>query len=99
MACFIAEIVLTAVFLFVIFGATSKKAPEGFAGIAIGLTLTFIHIVGIPITGTSVNPARSFGPAVLVGGEAFSQLWLFWVAPLIGAIIAALIWRYAFDKE
>jgi aquaporin Z len=98
-ACLIAEIVLTAVFLFVIFGSTSKKAPEGFAGIAIGFSLVFIHLVGIPITGTSVNPARSLGPAVFVGGEALSQLWLFWVAPIIGGIIAALIWKYAFEKD
>jgi aquaporin Z len=99
LAALIAEIVLTALFLFVIFGSTSKKAPEGFAGVSIGLTLVFIHIVGIPITGTSVNPARSLGPAVLVGGAAFSQLWLFWVAPIIGGIIAAVIWKYAFDKD
>jgi aquaporin Z len=99
LACLVAEIVLTAVFLFVIFGSTSKKAPEGFAGISIGFSLTFIHLVGIPITGTSVNPARSLGPAVFVGGEALSQLWLFWVAPIVGGIIAALIWKYAFDKD
>ena len=98
-ACLVAEIVLTAVFLFVVFGSTSKKAPEGFAGIAIGFSLVFIHLVGIPITGTSVNPARSLGPAVFVGGEAISQLWLFWVAPIIGGIIAALIWKYAFEKD
>jgi aquaporin Z len=97
-ACFIAEIVLTAVFLIVIFGSTSKEAPKGFAGLSIGLALVFIHLVGIPITGTSVNPARSLGPAVFVGGAALSQLWLFWVAPLVGAIIAALIWKYAFEK-
>jgi aquaporin Z len=99
LACLIAEIVLTALFLFVIFGSTSKKAPEGFAGISIGMSLVFIHLVGIPITGTSVNPARSLGPTVFVGSEAISQLWLFWVAPIIGAIIAAVIWKYAFDKE
>ncbi len=98
-ACLVAEIVLTAVFLFVIFGSTSKKAPEGFSGIAIGFSLIFIHLVGIPITGTSVNPARSLGPAVFVGGESLSQLWLFWVAPIIGGIIAALIWKYAFEKD
>jgi len=98
-ACLIAEIVLTAIFLFVIFGSTSKDAPKGFAGLSIGLSLVFIHLVGIPITGTSVNPARSLGPAVFAGGEALSQLWLFWVAPLVGAIIAAVIWRYGFEKE
>ncbi|MBM3155027.1 MAG: aquaporin Z [Chloroflexi bacterium] len=98
-ACLIAEIVLTAIFLLVIFGSTSKDAPKGFAGLSIGLSLVFIHLVGIPITGTSVNPARSLGPAVFAGGEALSQLWLFWVAPLVGAIIAAVIWRYGFEKE
>jgi aquaporin Z len=98
-ACLVAEIVLTAVFIFSIFGATSKKAPVGFAGVSIGITLVFIHLVGIPITGTSVNPARSLGPAVLVGGAALSQLWLFIVAPIIGGIIAALIWRYAFKND
>lgn len=98
-ACLAAEVVLTAVFLFVIFGATHEKAPKGFAGVAIGLSLVLIHLVGIPITGTSVNPARSLGPAVFVGGDALSQLWMFIVAPIIGGIIAALVWRYTFDKQ
>jgi len=98
LACLVAEVVLTAVFLFVIFGATHQDAPKGFAGIAIGLTLMFIHLVGIPITGTSVNPARSLGPAVFVGGDALAQLWLFIVAPVVGGIIAALIWRFWFEK-
>jgi len=98
-AGFIAEVVLTAVFLFAIFGATHKDAPKGFAGIAIGFTLVLIHLVGIPITGTSVNPARSLGPAVFVGGDALAQLWLFIVAPIIGGIIAALIWKYVFEKS
>lgn len=98
-ACLVAEVVLTAIFLFVIFGSTSKRAPEGFAGVSIGISLVFIHLVGIPITGTSVNPARSLGPAVIAGGEALSQLWLFIVAPVIGGIIAALIWRYVFKNE
>jgi len=93
MACLIAEIVLTAIFLLVIFGSTHKNAPKGFAGIAIGLSLAIIHMVGIPITGTSVNPARSFGPAVLVGGEALGQLWLFLIAPVIGGLLAAFIWK------
>jgi aquaporin Z len=97
-ACLIAEIVLTAIFLFVIFGSTSEKAPKGFAGVAIGLALVLIHIFGIPVTGTSVNPARSLGPAVFVGGAALSQLWLFIVAPIVGGIIAALLWRYVFAK-
>lgn len=98
-ACFIAEVVLTALFLFVIFGSTHDKAPKGFAGISIGFTLVLIHLIGIPITGTSVNPARSLGPAVFVGGEALAQLWLFIVAPIIGGIISALIWKYIFDKQ
>ncbi len=98
-SCFIAEIILTAIFLFAIFGSTSKNAPPGFAGLAIGLTLVFIHLVGIPITGTSVNPARSLGPAVFAGSTALSQLWLFWVAPIIGAILAAVLWRYVFERK
>jgi aquaporin Z len=98
-ACFIAEVVLTAIFLFSIFGATHKDAPKGFAGVSIGFTLVLIHLVGIPITGTSVNPARSLGPAVFVGGDALAQLWLFIVAPIIGGIIAALIWKYTFEGK
>jgi len=90
---FIAEVILTFIFLLVIFGSTSEKAPKGFAGIAIGLSLVLIHLVGIPITGTSVNPARSLGPAVIVGGTTLSQLWLFWVAPIIGGLLAAVVWR------
>jgi len=99
LSCFVAEVVLTALFLFVIFGSISKNAPAGFAGVAIGFSLVLIHLVGIPITGTSVNPARSLGPAVFAGGAALSQLWLFWVAPILGAIIAALIWRYGFKNQ
>jgi aquaporin Z len=95
---FIAEVVLTFVFLIVIFGATSKAAPQGFAGIAIGLSLTMIHLVGIPITGTSVNPARSLGPAIVAGGTALAQLWVFLIAPVIGALIAAVVWEYVFEK-
>jgi aquaporin Z len=98
-ACLIAEVVLTAVFLLVVFGATHQNAPKGFAGLAIGLALTFIHLVGIPITGTSVNPARSLGPAVFVGGDALAQLWLFIVAPIFGGIIAALIWKYGLEER
>jgi aquaporin Z len=98
-SAFIAEVVLTALFLLVIFGATSNRAPAGFAGIAIGLSLVVIHLIGIPITGTSVNPARSFGPALLVGGQALSQLWLFLVAPTLGGIIAALLWRHVLSEE
>ena len=98
-ACLIAEIVLTAIFLLVVFGSTSERAPKGFAGVAIGFALAFIHLVGIPITGTSVNPARSLGPAVFAGGAALSQLWLFIAAPIIGALIAAIIWKYALSAD
>jgi aquaporin Z len=94
----IAEVILTFIFLMVIFGATSKAAPAGFAGIAIGLSLTTVHLVGIPITGTSVNPARSLGPALVVGGTALSQLWLFIIAPIIGAVLAAFVWKYLFEE-
>jgi aquaporin Z len=93
-AAFVAEFALTAVFLFVIFGATSKRAPAGFAPLAIGLALTLIHLVSIPVTNTSVNPARSTGPALFVGGWALSQLWLFWVAPIAGAICGGLLYRW-----
>ena len=88
LACLVIEIVLTAIFLYVILGATDARAPKGFAGIAIGLTLTLIHLVSIPVTNTSVNPARSLGVAWFAGGAALSQVWLFIVAPLIGAAIA-----------
>jgi aquaporin Z len=91
---FVAEVILTFIFLLVVHGSTSEKAPKGFAGIAIGLSLVLIHLVGIPITGTSVNPARSLGPAIIVGGTALSQLWLFWVAPIIGGLLAAVVWKY-----
>jgi aquaporin Z len=96
-SAFIAEVVMTFIFLMVIFGATSSNAPAGFAGIAIGLALAMIHMVCIPITGTSVNPARSIGPAVVAGGSALAQLWLFLVAPVIGAVIAAVVWKYLFE--
>ena len=92
-AAFIAEAVLTFLFLFVIFATTSKFGNSTMAGLAIGLTLVLIHLVAIPITGTSVNPARSFGPALFAGGAALSQLWLFIVAPLVGGIVAALFWK------
>ena len=94
MAAAIFEVVMTAIFVIVILGSTSSEAPAGFAGLAIGITLAVIHIVGIQVTGVSVNPARSFGPAVLVGGQALSQLWLFFVAPAIGAVIAGAIYRF-----
>ena len=90
---FIAEAVFTFIFLLVVFGSTSKGANNKFAGLAIGLALVLIHIVCIPITGTSVNPARSIGPAIFQGGEALSQLWVFIVAPFLGAIVAAVVWK------
>jgi aquaporin Z len=93
-ACFLSEAVLTMMFLFVIMGATHGKAPAGFAPIAIGLTLTLIHLISIPVTNTSVNPARSTGPALFVGGWALAQLWLFWVAPLIGGAAGGLLYRW-----
>ena len=93
-AGFVCEVVMTAIFLFVIMGATDKLAPTGFAPLAIGLTLTLIHLISIPVTNTSVNPARSTGPAVFVQGWALSQLWLFWVAPLLGGTIGALVYRF-----
>jgi aquaporin Z len=96
MACLVAEIVLTCFFLLVIMGATDKRAPSGFAGIAIGLALTLIHLIGIPVTNLSVNPARSTGPAVFVGGWATHQLWLFWLAPLIGGAIGGLLYNGLF---
>jgi aquaporin Z len=89
----IAEIVLTFIFVLVVHGSTSERAPKGFAGLSIGLTLVLIHLVAIPIDGTSVNPARSLGPAIFVGGTALSQLWLFIVAPVIGGILAAIVWK------
>lgn len=88
------EVVMTALFVIVILGSTSTAAPAGFAGLAIGITLAVIHIVGIQVTGVSVNPARSFGPAMLVGGQALAQLWLFFVAPVIGAIIGGVLYRF-----
>jgi aquaporin Z len=93
-SCFVAETVLTAMFLFVIMGATHGKAPAGFAPIAIGLALTLIHLISIPITNTSVNPARSTGPALFVGGWALAQLWLFWVAPIIGGAVGGFVYRW-----
>lgn len=98
LACFVAEVVLTLFFLFIIMGATDKRAPQGFAPIAIGLGLTLIHLIGIPVTNLSVNPARSTGPAVFVGGWALGQLWLFWLAPIGGGIIGGSIYRAAFAE-
>jgi aquaporin Z len=96
--CFIMEVVMTMMFLFIIMGATHGKAPAGFAPLAIGLALVMIHLVSIPVTNTSVNPARSTGPALFVGGWALSQLWLFWVAPLIGGALGGLIYRWLSDE-
>jgi len=98
LACFVAEVVLTMFFLFVIMGSTHGNAPKGFAPIAIGLCLTLIHLVGIPVTNTSVNPARSTGPALFVGGWALQQLWLFWVAPLIGGALGGWIYQALFSE-
>ena len=98
-SAFVAEAVFTGLFLFVILAVTSKYGNSTMAGLAIGVTLMLIHLVVIPVTGTSVNPARSFGPAVFAGGKALSQLWLFMVAPVVGAIIAALIWKNGFETE
>lgn len=95
----IAEIVLSFLFLFVIFATTSRLGNSNMAGLAIGITLVLIHLVAIPITGTSVNPARSFGPAMFAGGKALQQLWLFIVAPIIGGVCAALVWRGVFERK
>lgn len=97
LACAVSEIVMTFMFVIVILGATHKRAPVGFAGIAIGLTLTLIHLISIPVTNTSVNPARSTGPALFVGGWATAQLWFFWVFPLIGALGAGILYRLLFE--
>ena len=98
-AAVVAELVTTFFFLIVILGATNKRAPQALAGVAIGLALTLIHLVTIPITNTSVNPARSTGPAIFVGGWAVSQLWLFWLAPIIGAALAGLAYRFLAEER
>jgi len=95
----VAEILLTFFFLMVIMGATSKKAPAGFAPLAIGLGLALIHLISIPITNTSVNPARSTGPALIVGGLALQQLWLFWVAPIVGGVLGGIVYRWMNSDE
>lgn len=97
-ACLVAEVVLTFFFLMVILGSTDKRAPHGFAPIAIGLSLTLIHLIGIPVTNLSVNPARSTGPAIFVGGWALEQLWMFWVAPIVGAVIAGVAYPAIFSE-
>jgi aquaporin Z len=99
LAALICEVVMTMMFLIVILGATDKRAPAGLAPIAIGFCLTLIHLISIPVTNTSVNPARSTGVAVYVGGWAISQLWLFWVAPIVGAILGAIVYRVIGESE
>ena len=98
-AGFVCEVVMTFMFLLIILGATDERAPKGFAPIAIGLGLTLIHLISIPVTNTSVNPARSTGPALLVGGWALAQLWLFWIAPLLGAVLAGFAYRWLGTKQ
>jgi aquaporin Z len=99
LSAFVIEAVMTFLFLFVILATTSKFGNNAMAGLAIGVTLMLIHLVAIPVTGTSVNPARSLGPALLSGGKALSQLWLFFVAPITGAVVSALVWKLGFDEE
>ena len=98
-SAFVVELVMTFLFVFVILATTSKFGNGAMAGLAIGVTLMLIHLVAIPITGTSVNPARSIGPALFSGGKALAQLWLFIVAPILGAVLAALLWKFGFEKE
>jgi aquaporin Z len=98
-AALLTEVVMTFMFLIVILGATHKRAPVGFAGLAIGLMLTLIHLISIPVTNTSVNPARSTGPAIFVGGWALAQLWLFWLAPIAGAAVAGFFYRSVLEGE
>lgn len=99
LAALVTEIVMTMMFLLIILGSTDKRAPQGFAPIAIGLGLTLIHLISIPVTNTSVNPARSTGVALFVGDWAIAQLWLFWAAPIIGALLGALVYRFIGEKE
>ena len=98
LAALLTEVVMTMMFLFIILGVTDKRAPQGFAPLAIGLTLTLIHLISIPVTNTSVNPARSTGVALYVGDWALSQLWLFWVAPIVGALIGAVVYRFVAEE-
>ena len=99
LACFVSEVAMTFIFLFVIMGATHGNAPKGFAPLAIGLCLTLIHLVSIPVTNTSVNPARSTAPALFVGGWALGQLWLFWLAPLLGGALGGIIYRWVSPSD
>ena len=98
-AALVTEVVMTFMFLIVILGATHRRAPVGFAGLAIGLALTLIHLISIPVTATSVNPARSTGTAVFVGGWAVAQWWLFWVAPIVGAAAAGMFYKSVLERE
>ena len=98
-ACLVDEVVMTFMFLMIILGSTDERAPKGFAPLAIGLGLTLIHLISIPVTNTSVNPARSTGPALFVGDWALGQLWLFWVAPIVGALIAGVVYRWLGESE
>jgi aquaporin Z len=98
-AALVCEVVMTFIFLLVILGATDERAPKGFAGLAIGLCLTLIHLISIPVTNTSVNPARSTSQALFAGGEPLSQLWLFWVAPIAGAILAGIVYKAVFATK
>lgn len=98
LSCLISEVVFTFIFLIIILGATDRRAPQGFAPVAIGLALTLIHLISIPVTNTSVNPARSTGPAIFAGAELFSQVWLFWVAPILGAVPAGLFYLQFFEE-
>jgi aquaporin Z len=99
LAAFVTEVVMTAFFLIIILGATDKRAPAGFAPIAIGLALTLIHLISIPVTNTSVNPARSTGVALFAGGWAIGQLWLFWLAPIVGAVLGSVAYRAIGSEE
>lgn len=99
LACFITEVVMTFFFLMIIMGATDRRAPQGFAPIAIGLGLTLVHLISIPVTNTSVNPARSTGVAIFAGAEMFSQVWLFWIAPILGALVAGWAYNAIFERD
>ncbi|MGD1852864.1 MAG: aquaporin Z [Leptolyngbyaceae cyanobacterium] len=99
LSCLVTEVIMTFMFLMIILGATDSRAPQGFAPIAIGLGLTLIHLISIPVTNTSVNPARSLGPALFAGGALLSQVWLFWVAPILGALLAGFVYNYVFEPS
>lgn len=98
-AALVCEVVMTFIFLLVIIGATDDRAPKGFAGLAIGLCLTLIHLISIPVTNTSVNPARSTSQAIFAGADTMGQLWLFWIAPIVGAILAGIVYKAVFEKK